>query len=192
MSTTVIKRISVSDYGTVIPSPFAWPYDAAALVAGGWFPIGSRDNGDSADINSDAIKIKPLNEGSTINPPGSQTAQGFIKRKGGIKTVGFSAYDVAREIWALDSCVAANPTSGIPEASEVQGVQTYRSLLVEFENGEFMHWYPKVLLSIIGETGGYGPGDAAVCTLEFEADVFGVAPSCVSGRLRIENPGFDS
>jgi len=140
----------------------------ATLQGAGWFTIGSIQNGDDGDIDSESVERTNYNEGVSINPPGSQTRQGFIMRKSGVDEFTFTAYDIDAGVFALDSTVAElAPGSGVYEQ---QGTQVYRSVAVEID-GLLVDWYPRVLLTITGDTAGYGPGDDAVGKLTFTAKV---------------------
>jgi hypothetical protein len=155
----------------------------ATLQAAGWFTVGSIQKGDSGDIDSESVEVTPFQEGVSINPPGSQTRQGFIMRKSGVDEVTFTCYDVDSGIFALDSTVAETAEgSGIYEQ---QGTQAYRSMLIEV-GGLYLDWYPRVLLTITSDTAGYGPGDDAVAKLGFTAMVMDYeAGGVLSGRHRI-------
>ena len=171
MATSVVHRIAVhATEGTELP-PLPERGDnfaVATLQAAGWFCIGSIQNGDDGDIDSESVERTNYNEGVSINPPGSQTRQGFIMRKSGVDEFTFTAYDIDSGVFALDSTVAeVVPGSGVYEQ---QGTQVYRSIAVEID-GLLVDWYPRVLLTITGDTAGYGPGDDAVGKLSFTAKV---------------------
>lgn len=172
MATSVVHRIMVhATEAAELPGPApdrGSNYDAAALQGAGWFTIGSIQNGDDGDIDSETVERTNYNEGVSINPPGSQTRQGFIMRKSGVDELTFTAYDIDAGVFALDSTVAeVTPGLGVYEQ---QGTQVYRSLAVEID-GLLVDWYPRVLLTITGDTAGYGPGDDAVGKLTFTAKV---------------------
>jgi len=171
MATSVVHRIAVhATEGTELPPLPARGanFDVATLQGAGWFTIGSIQNGDDGDIDSESVERTNYNEGVSINPPGSQTRQGFIMRKSGVDEFTFTAYDIDAGVFALDSTVAElAPGSGVYEQ---QGTQVYRSVAVEID-GLLVDWYPRVLLTITGDTAGYGPGDDAVGKLTFTAKV---------------------
>ena len=172
MATSVVHRIMVhATEGTELPTPRparGANFAVATLQGAGWFTIGSIQNGDDGDIDSESVERTNYNEGVSINPPGSQTRQGFIMRKSGVDELTFTAYDIDAGVFALDSTVAeVVPGLGVYEQ---QGTQVYRSLAVEID-GLLVDWYPRVLLTITGDTAGYGPGDDAVGKLTFTAKV---------------------
>ena len=188
MATGVVTRIAVHPAsGTVEPTLPAKgaEYAAATLQGAGWFTLGSIQNGDDGDIDSEAVAAAPYREGVSINPPGSQTRQGYVMRKSGVDEVTFVAYDADAGVFQLDSTVAE--TSEGSNTYEQQGAQVYRSMMVEV-GGLYVDWYPRVLLSITGDEAGYGPGDDAVAKLSFTAMVMdyddGAGLVCKSGRLR--------
>ena len=195
MATSVVHRIAVhAAEGTELPPLPARGenFAVATLQGAGWFCIGSIQNGDDGDIDSESVERTNYNEGVSINPPGSQTRQGFIMRKSGVDEFTFTAYDIDAGVFALDSIVAeVTPGSGVYEQ---QGTQVYRSVAVEID-GLLVDWYPRVLLTITGDTAGYGPGDDAVGKLTFTAKVLdydgtdGALGAYVkSGCLRIYKP----
>jgi hypothetical protein len=172
MATSVVHRIMVhATEATELPTPGpdrGSNYAAAALQGAGWFCVGSIQNGDDGDIDSESVERTNYNEGTSINPPGSQTRQGYVMRKSGVDEFTFTAYDIDAGVFALDSTVAeVAPGSGVYEQ---QGTQVYRSIAVEID-GLLVDWYPRVLLTITGDTAGYGPGDDAVGKLTFTAKV---------------------
>ena len=156
MATSVVHRIMVhATEACWLPDPLpnrGSNYDPTALQNGGWFTIGSIQNGDDGDIDSESVERTNYNEGTSINPPGSQTRQGFIMRKSGVDEFTFTAYDIDSGVFALDSTVAeVIPGSGVYEQ---QGTQVYRSVAVEID-GLLVDWYPRVLLTITGDTAGW-------------------------------------
>jgi hypothetical protein len=172
MATSVVHRIAVhATEATALPSGLpdrGSNYTAADFQNDNWFTIGSIQNGDDGDIDSESVERTNYNEGVSINPPGSQTRQGYIMRKSGVDEFTFTCYDVDAGVFALDSTVAEVGTgTGIYEQ---QGTQVYRSIAVEID-GLLVDWYPRVLLTITGDTAGYGPGDDAVGKLTFTAKV---------------------
>ena len=168
MATSVIHRISVHPTaGTTPPTipTLGNNYSYATLQAAGWVTIGSVDLGDDCNLDSESIGQVPLFEATEILPPGSLTRNDTIVRHNGIDEITFTAYDVSQDLVELDS------------TASVDGVQvtrdrnvTYRSVLVEI-TGLRCDYYPRVLLRISNEPGGFGPGDDAVCKTEFTGSV---------------------
>jgi hypothetical protein len=168
MATSVIHRISV--HPTAGTTPPAVPalgsnYDYATLQAAGWVTIGSVDLGDDCNLDSESIGQVPRFEATEILPPGSLTCNDTIVRHNGIDEITFTAYDVSQDVVELDS------------TASVDGVQvtrdrnvTYRSVLIEI-TGLRADYYPRVLLRVANEPGGFGPGDDAVCKTEFVGKV---------------------
>ena len=167
MATSVIHRISVHPTaGTTPPTipTLGNNYSHTTLQAAGWVTIGSVDLGDDCNLDSESIGQVPLFEATEILPPGSLTRNDTIVRHNGIDEITFTAYDVSQDLVELDS------------TASVDGVQvtrdrdvTYRSVLVEI-TGLRCDYYPRVLLRISNEPGGFGPGDA-VCKTEFTGSV---------------------
>jgi hypothetical protein len=168
MGTSVVHRISIhATAETALPTPpvLGANYVQATLSAAGWFTIGSRANGDDADIDSESIDVTPIHEGVTVRPAGSLAAQRYITRHAGIDEVTFTAYDLDEDVWELDSNM--DVTSNVAERT---ATQTNRAMMIE-RDGICVEYYPNIVLHIVGEPGGYGPGDDAVSKLEFRAKV---------------------
>jgi hypothetical protein len=187
MATTIIKRIFIHPTAetAIAAAPAKGEFlDLATMQAAGWFALGSIQEGEDGDIDSEAVKIKPLAEGVAIKAPGAQAMQDYIGRSGGIETVEFTAYDVDEGVYALASNVAEDtPGSGIYDHTKEQ---TYRALLVETETGLYIDWYPRVMLAITSEDAGFGPGDDAVGKFTFTARVLdSAAVGCKGGRMRV-------
>jgi hypothetical protein len=184
MATGVIERICIfPTEGQNVTAPAKGEtLVPATLQDAGWFTVGSIQKGDSGDIDSESVVVSPFREGVSINPPGSQTRQGYIMRKSGVDEVTFTCYDVDSGVFALDSTVVeVGEGSGIYEQ---QGTQVYRSMLIEV-GGLYLDWYPRVLLSITSDEAGYGPGDDAVAKLGFTAMVMDYeSGNVLSGRHR--------
>lgn len=187
MATTVIRNIFINPVAEVecpdLPAKGEF-FTLATLKNDGWIALGSIQEGADGDLDSEAVKQTPYNEGVAINPPGAQTLQGFINRKSGIQSVEFTAYDVDEAVYALSSTVEETGTgTGIYDHVKQQ---TYRSMLIETETGLFVDWYPRVMLAITDESAGYGPGDDAVAKLKFTATVLdSPLAACNGGRLRM-------
>lgn len=186
MATTVIRNIFINPQAEVacptLPNKGEF-FNLTTLKNAGWVALGSIQEGADGDLDSEAVTQTPFNEGVAINPPGSQTLQGWINRKSGIQSVEFTAYDVDEAVYALSSTVAETGVgTGVYDHTKQQ---TYRSMLIETETGLFVDWYPRVMLAITDETAGYGPGDDAVAKLKFTATVLDSdAAACNGGRFR--------
>lgn len=188
MATSVVHRVTVFDADDIdtalaaltAAAPAAGSnFDAATLKALGGFCIGSRDRGDDADIDSENVVPTTIHEGVTVRPPGSLTGQRYITRHAGIETVEFTAYDVAQEVFELDSNVE---TDGV--ACARGATQTNRALIIEYDGIRF-DCYPDVVLHITAEEGGYGEdSDDAVNKYAFTARVLGTA-DVPSGQVKV-------
>lgn len=187
MATSVVHRISVfnaDDFTTAITAirgatpAYGSNFTAATLKALGGFCIGSRDRGDDADIDSEAVEVTPIHEGVTIRPAGSINATKYITRHAGIETVAWIAYDVAQGVFELDSNVTSD---GVECQRDV--TQVNRAIFIEYD-GERIDCYPNVVLHITEEPGGFGPGDDAVNKYGFTGQVLGTA-DIPSGQLKL-------
>jgi len=168
MATSVVHRISIhSVANTAAPTaPTAGSnLNAATLKSAGWFTIGSIARGDEADIDSESVEVTPIHEGVKVMPPGSLAAQRYITRHAGIDEVTFTAYDIAQDVWELDSNMAVSTVN-----VERSSTQTNRAMIIE-RDGLCLEYYPNIVLHIVGEPGGFGPGDDAVSKLDFRAQV---------------------
>lgn len=173
MSTSVIHRIAIHDTAGTDPTALLPALNAtmsaAALQAAGWVTLGSADQGDDGNLDSDAITVTPIQEGTEIRPPGSLTRNDTIVRHNGIDEVSFTAYDIAQAIVELDS-TASSDDNEVTRGRDV----TYRAMLVEI-TGIRVDYYPRVMLRVTNEPGGFGPGDDAVAKTEFLAKVHSYA-----------------
>lgn len=164
MATSIIHRISVHpSAGAALPTlpALGSNYVAATLQSAGWTTIGSVDLGDDCNLDSESVEQTPLFEATEILPPGSLARNDTIVRHNGIDEITFTAYDVSQDCVELESTTTAD---GV-EVTRGRDV-TYRSVLVEIM-GLRVDYYPRVLLRISAEPGGYGPGDDAVNKTEF-------------------------
>lgn len=185
MATSVVHRISIHDtMGTAPPTEPALGsnYDAATLQAAGWVTIGSVDMGDDCNLDSESIEQSPLFEGVEILPPGSLTRNKTIVRHNGIDEVTFTAYDVSQDCCELESTTTTEGAV-ITRGRDV----VYRSMLIEVD-GIRSDFYPRVLLRISSEPGGYGPGDDAVMKTEFTAIVHNYDCSVHAGTYTEDAP----
>jgi hypothetical protein len=154
----------------------------ATLQAAGWVTIGGVSQyGDSGDLASEKISVKPIREGARIFPPGAQTAEGRIIRHNGIETVSFKAYDISQTVRALDSGVEA--LNGYAYVTKHSASLTDRAMVVEYQ-GQRCDFYPKVQLLITDLEAGYGVSDGDVAITGFEAQVF-AASLAPGGCLQI-------
>jgi hypothetical protein len=182
MATSVVHRVSINPAAeAAIPEAPALGENlsAATLQGADWVCLGSRDRTvpDDADIDSESVEATPIHEGVTVRPPGSLAAQRYITRHAGIDEVKFTAYDVAQEVFDLDSNVESDGP-----VSERTATQVNRSLLVEIDGLRF-DYYPNVVLYVMGEPAGFGPGDNAVNKYNFVAKVLGT-DSIPSGQQK--------
>ena len=185
MATSVVHRISIHEtMGTAPPTEPALGsnYDAATLQAAGWVTIGSVDMGDDCNLDSESIEQSPLFEGVEILPPGSLTRNKTIVRHNGIDEVTFTAYDVSQDCCELESTTTTDGAV-ITRGRDV----VYRSMLIEVD-GIRSDFYPRVLLRISSEPGGYGPGDDAVMKTEFTAIVHNYDHSAHAGTYTEDAP----
>ena len=172
MGTSVVHRVTIldaSDYAAAIATLKASlpakgsNFTATQLKAVGGFCIGRRDRdpADDADIDSENVTVTPIHEGVHIRAAGSQTREKYIPRHNGIDEVTFSAYDIEEGVFELDSTV-------VDDDGDVQrtATQTDRAILIE-RDGYVLEGYPKVVLLITGEPGGFGPGDDAASKYDF-------------------------
>lgn len=187
MATSVVHRITVFDaeefsskYDTLKAAApdYGDNYSAAALKAQGGFCIGSRAAGDDADIDTESITPEMIHEGVTVRPAGALTNQRYITRHAGVDELTFTAYDVVQDVFELDSNVA---TTG--QESQRTATQTNRALIVEID-GIRADVYPNVVLHIVEEEGGYGPGDDAVNKYGFRAKICST-PDIPSGQVKL-------
>jgi hypothetical protein len=185
MSTSVIHRISVNpEAGALSPevNPVAGSnYAAADLQALGWVTIGSKDNGDDCDLDSETVSQVPNFEGAEVKAPGALNRSKTIVRHNGIDEITWIAYDVSEAIAELSSTAGDLGGGSIHESAEV----TYRSVLIEID-GIRADYYPRVLLRISDESGGFGPGDDAATKTEFTAIVHSY--SADQGDLAVDIP----
>jgi hypothetical protein len=154
----------------------------ATLQAAGWVTIGGVSQyGDSGDLASEKIAVKPIREGARIFPPGAQTAEGRIIRHNGIETVEFKAYDISQAVRALDSGVET--LNDYAYVTKHSAALTDRAMVVEYQ-GQRCDFYPKVQLLITDLEAGYGVSDGDVAVTGFEAQVF-AASLAPGGCLQI-------
>lgn len=170
---TIIHRVAIhTTAGSVIPALA----DKGAMISksawssAGFKTIGAVFGGDDGDLDSDSIDPSYFNEGVDIHPPGSPVRTGHVARQFGIDTVQFVAYDTSQAIFMLNS-YGQVADSGDGNVVDYAAAPTYRALAIEYL-GEQVLYFPKVILTITGSPGGFGPGDDAVAKFQFEAKVF--------------------
>ena len=168
MSTSVVYRISVhATAETAKPTAPALGanLDYATLNAAGWVCIGSVARGDDADIDSEGVEMTMLHEGVVVRPPGALTSDRYITRHAAIDEVTFTAYDITEDVFTLDSNMSVTAHVG-----ERTTTQTNRAMIIE-RDGILFDYFPNVVLHVVGEPGGFGPGDDAVSKCNFRAKV---------------------
>lgn len=190
MATSVVHRISVcdaDDFDTVLAAlRLAKPdlnsnYAATTFTGAGCFCIGSRDRGDGADIDSESVEATPIVDGVTVRPAGSLNATKYITRHNGIEEITWTCYDVAQDVFELDS--NASTDESLTSECQRSTTQTNRAVFIEYD-GIRLDCYPNVVLHISAEPGGFGPGDDAVNKYTFTGQVLGT-DDIPSGQLKI-------
>ena len=140
--TSIIYQIGIhATAETAIPTAPA-KYAHINLSGAGFTVIGSRDRGDTADLDEDTLDLAFVRESVDIDPPLSLTAKDSILRKAGADSFEFVCYGGQEDLLALDSDISI--TSHVASFGTTR---TKRAVIVEV-NGLWVDYYPSCVITV--------------------------------------------
>lgn len=132
-----------------------------------WDTVGTRDEGDIAELDVDSVSATPLEEVVTDNPPRAQMKKGEIVIKNGVESVSFALYDLSAAAHALVSTAFKRSHTQVSQDRTI----AYKAMVVEID-GKGFDYYPRVRVKMTGRAAAVS-GDGGLHKMQYEAVVFG-------------------